>query len=133
MKRETLKEAILLEEPIDELPSVKLDAPITIEEPQVDETIKENAMASIISNEISSTYMSIDSIKSAIATISSEMPEREDIIAILNQIIDDKTISIGMLQKAVDLIDGKSENLIDNGNEAAEIISHEGEPKEGEE
>ena len=122
MKRETLKEAILLEEPIDELPSVKLDAPITIEEPQVDETIKENAMASIISNEISSTYMSIDSIKSAIATISSEMPER-----------DDKTISIGMLQKAVDLIDGKSENLIDNGNEAAEIISHEGEPKEGEE
>ena len=129
MKRETLKEAILLDEPIDELPPVAIST-TEIEEPKVDDSIKENAMSSIIANEISSTYNSIDSIKSIIATISSEMPEREDIVAILNQIIDDKTIHVGMLQKAIDLIDGKTNELIDNGIEAAEVASLVGEEGE---
>lgn len=125
MKRELIKEAILLDEPIDELPPVAI-SPTEIEEPKVDDSIKENAMSSIIANEISSTYNSIDSIKSIIATISSEMPEREDVIAIMNQLVDDKTIHVGMLQKAIDLIDGKTNELIDNGIEAAEVASHVG-------
>jgi len=123
MKREVIKEAILLDEPIDELPPVVMSTP-EIEEPTIDDSIKENAMSSVIANEIANTYASIDSIKSIIATLSSEMPEREDIIAIMNQLIDDKTIHVGMLQKAMDLIDGKSNELIDGGIEAAEIASH---------
>lgn len=123
MKREIIKEAILLDEPIDELPPVEI-SPTNIEEPKEDNEIKNNAMSSIIANEISNTYTSIDSIKSIIATISSEMPEREDVVAILNQLVDDNTIHIGMLQKAMDLIDGKSSDLIDAGVESAEIASH---------
>lgn len=123
MKREIIKEAILLDEPIDELPPVEI-SPTNIDEPKVDNEIKNNAMSSIIANEISNTYTSIDSIKSIIATISSEMPGREDVVAILNQLVDDNTIHIGMLQKAMDLIDGKSNDLIDAGVESAEITSH---------
>ena len=123
MKREIIKEAILLDEPIEELPPVDV-TPIEIEEPKVDDEIKTNTMSSIIANEITHTYDSIDSIKSIIATISSEMPDREDVIAIMNQLVDDSTIHIGMLQKAMDLIDGKSSELIDTGIESAEIVSH---------
>ena len=123
MKIKLIEDAILLDEPIDELPPVEV-SPTEIEEPKVDTEIKNNAMSSIIANEISNTYTSIDSIKSIIATISSEMPEREDVISIMNQLVDDNTIHIGMLQKAMDLIDGKSSELIDTGAEAAEIASH---------
>lgn len=123
MKIKLVEEAISLDEPIEELPPVEVQD-IEISEPKVDDSIKENAMSSIIANEISNTYLSIDAIKSIIATMSSEMPEKEDVIAILNQLIDDKTLSVGMLQKAMDLIDGKTNDLIDSGVEVANDIAH---------
>lgn len=128
MKIKLVEEAIALDEPVEELPPVEVQD-IEISEPEVDDSIKENAMSSIIANEISNTYASIDAIKSIIATMSSEMPEKEDVIAILNQLIDDKTLSVGMLQKAMDLIDGKTSDLIDSGVEVADDIAH----NEGEE
>ena len=130
MKRKLVEDAILLDEPLDELP----DAPIgdvAIEEPKVDQEIVDNAMASLLSNEVASTYSRIDSLKSIVATISTEMPERDDITSILNQIIDECTMHIGMLQNAADRIDGKTDALIDAGDESADAIAEEGSDNEG--
>lgn len=132
MKRTLIEEAILLDEPIDELPPVEVEVPeIGLDEPEVAPEIQENAISSIIANEISSTYGRIDSLKSVIATISSEMPGKDDVVAIINQLIDEDTVQIGMLQKAMDLIDGKSGELIDAGEKGAEEIADAGseEPK----
>ena len=131
MKRKLVEDAILLDEPFDELP----DAPmgdVAIEEPKVDQEIVDNAMASLLSNEVASTYSRIDSLKSIVATISTEMPERDDITSILNQIIDECTMHIGMLQNAADRIDGKTDALIDAGDENADAIAEEGSDNEGE-
>lgn len=121
-KIDILTEAIELEEPIGELPHAEVEIPTIketpIEEPSIE--IKENAIAGMLGSEVSNAYNSIDSLRSVIATIAAEVPNREDILTILNGIIDNTTLQIGMLQKAIDLIDGKSNDLLSNGNDVAE-------------
>lgn len=123
MKRKLIEEAILLDEPIDELPVAEVPE-IGIEEPEVEPEIQSNAISSIIANEVSSSYSRIDSLKGIVATISSEMPDKGEVIAILNSLIDEDTVQIGMLQKAMDLIDGKSSELIGSGEDTAEDIAN---------
>lgn len=128
MKREILKETIELEEPMDidviEIDDIVPQDDIVIED-EIPQEIKDNAVTSLLMDEIANLYASIDSLGSLIATFSSDNP-REDIISIINQIIDDRTIQVGMLQKAIDLINGKSVELVDAGIEAAELISQQG-------
>lgn len=125
MKKEYLKEAIELEEPIEvTLPPVEIvddQVDNSTEEVQSieDNVIKENAITGMLSKEITDTYQRIEALKSAITTMKIEMPQREDIVTILNELIDNNTFQIGMLQKTIDLIDGKSEELILNGSEEA--------------
>ena len=121
-KIDILTEAIELEEPVEELPPIEAETPIIKETPAEEPSIeiKENAIAGMIGSEVSNAYNSIDSLRSVIATIAAEVPNREDILTILNDVIDSTTIQIGMLQKAIDLIDGKSNDLLDDGNDAAD-------------
>ena len=127
-----LQEKILLEEPVDsvemkvdELPPVELDKPIEVEETQVSDEVKSNGFIDMLSYEVSEVYNSISSLKSVLTTLDSELPNRDDIKDILNTIIDERTIHIGMLQKAIDLLSDDHKELLDAGEEKAEAIASE--------
>ena len=66
----------------------------------------------------------ISEIKSVIATMESsyEDANKENIQNILNSIVDDITINIGMLHKVITLVDNNSSNLLQSGQEKAEDI-----------
>ena len=127
-----LQEKILLEEPVDsvemkvdELPPVELDKPIEVEETQVSDEVKSNGFIDMLSYEVSEVYNSISSLKSVLTTLDSELSNRDDIKDILNTIIDERTIHIGMLQKAIDLLSDDHKELLDAGEEKAEAIASE--------
>lgn len=122
MRRESLKEAIELEEPIGDLPNA-IAPDLGIEEPEVDLGLRDNAIVGVLTSLVTDAYANIDSIKSAIATISTELPERGDITAILSSVADERTTHVGMLQRAIDLIDGKSQGLVDSGKELADNVA----------
>jgi hypothetical protein len=122
MRRELLKEAIELEEPVGELPDA-VAPDLSLEEPEVDPEVRDNAIVGILTSLVTDAYANIDSIKSAIATISTELPERDDITSILGNVADERTTHVGMLQKAIDLIDGKSQGLVDSGKEIADNVA----------
>lgn len=127
-----LQEKILLEEPedkvemsVDELPPVELDEPITIEEPEVSDEIKTNGFVDMLSYEIGEVYNSISSLKSILTTLGTELSDKQDVRDILNAIIDERTIHVGMLQKAIDLLNDEHKELVDAGEEKAETIASE--------
>lgn len=122
MRRQALKEAIELEEPVGELPDA-VATDLVLEEPKVDPEVRDNAIVGILTSLVTDAYANIDSIKSAIATISTELPERDDITSILSNVADERTTHVGMLQKAIDLIDGKSQGLVDSGKEIADNVA----------
>ena len=126
-----LQEKILLEEPVDsvqmsvdELPPVELDKPIEVDELQVSEEEKSASFIDVLSSEISETYNDISNLKSILTTMNVEL-NRDDIKDILNSIIDERTMHIGMLQKAIDMLNDEHKELLDAGEEKAKQIASE--------
>jgi len=127
-----LQVKILLEEPVDsvqmnvdELPPVELDKPIEIEAPQVSEEEKSASFIDVLSSEIGEIYNDISTLKSILTTLSVEMPGRDDIKDILNSVIDERTMHVGMLQKAIEMLNEGHKELVDAGEEKAEQIISE--------
>ena len=129
-----LKEKLTLNEDdaIEELPDAAIEEPIVVSTEVEDEIVEptqevvNNAHARIINDAIQSKWYSIDNLKSIITTIESEeygdLPAKEEVIAIVNEVIDQETMSIGMLTKASELIDDKNNELMKQGEEKAEEI-----------
>lgn len=108
-----------------DLPDVMLDAPLEPVEdvPVPNEVILSNAVTSMLNEIIQAKFAAIDNCKSIIATLDYEKPaNNEEIIAIINSIIDEDTIIIGMLNKAVELADENVKDLISQGEDKAETI-----------
>ena len=131
-----LQEKIILEEPedievdkvemnVDELPPVELDKPITIEEPVISEEDKKNGFINMLSGELSETYSNLASLKSIVVTLDSDLPEQKDVKDIIEEVINERTIHIGMLQKAIDLLSEDHKELVSAGEEKAEEIASE--------
>lgn len=117
IKQEELKE--------EDLPDVELEEPITIsdtkfelEEPS--EEVVDNAYLGLLNSLISKEWDMINEYKSIIATL--ELDKQEELIAILNSVVDEKTIQLGMLNKAVELLDDDSVELMQQGEDKAEEI-----------
>lgn len=132
-----LTEKIILEEPedvevaVDELPPAEPSEPIEISvDPVPEEELKVNAISGIITNEIAKVYSDIDSLKSILSTVALEMPDRQDVLDILNELINERTIHIGMFQQLLDLVDGEHKDLVDAGAETAKAIAGEPEANE---
>lgn len=140
--KDILKEKIALEEPVDVLteadekkaseeeekvlPDAVPEEPIVVPtEPEIPQEIENNAISGLLGTEIANVYTNIDALKSIIATIALESPERQDIIDILNTIIDERTMQIGMLQQAMGLVDNKHTELIDAGEEKGTALAGE--------
>ena len=140
------------------LPDAKLDEPIVVsteidpEAEQEDETadaakdeeadddMKNSAICYTINSFLNEKFNEIDSIKSLIATIGYEFPEggKDDIVGILNSVLDDCNIHIGVYQKALAELDPESQIAIEKGKDKAEDIiadahgeSDESDGKEG--
>lgn len=127
-----LQEKIILEEPqdkvemnVDELPPVELEEPITVDMPEISEEEKNNGFINILSSEVSDVYNNLASLKSILVTLDSDLPNRDDIKDIIEEIINERTVHVGMLQKAIDLLSEDHKELVDVGEEKAEQIASE--------
>lgn len=141
-----------------ELPDAELDEPIVVsteidkesepkdetddgtKDDEADEDLKNGAICSTINSFLNEKFNEIDGIKSLIATIGYEFPEggKDDIVGILNSVLDDCNIHIGVYQKALAELDPESQIAIEKGKDKAEDIiddahgeSDESDGKEG--
>jgi len=114
-----LKEKLILNEDDEEIiPEVE----VVEEEPKQEEI--DTGMYNIISQEIRDTLQDIENLKSIIATLKATDNSKEDVVASLESIIDERTIHVGMLQTILDSFSEGTQELIDQGVESLE------EPKE---
>lgn len=93
-----------------------------VEEPK--EEISEAIFSDMINSAIQKQWEVIGNLNSIIATFDYEYKaeNKEDVLSILNQLVDDNTISVGMLYKASELISTRMTSLVDAGQEKAEDI-----------
>lgn len=75
----------------------------------------DNGMYTIISQELRDTLQDVENLKSIITTLKSMDGSKEEVIANLESIIDDRTIHIGMLQTMLNAFDKDTQELIDQG------------------
>lgn len=94
------------------------------EETDVNSEVESIAYSGMINQLIQNKWNMISEVKSIIATMESsyEDANKENIQNILNNIVDDITINIGMLHKVITLFDNNSSNLLQSGQEKAENI-----------
>ena len=85
----------------------------------------DNGMYTIISQELRDTLQDVENLKSIITTLKSMDGSKEEVIANLESIIDDRTIHIGMLQTMLNAFDNDTQELIDQGKLTLEEPSEE--------
>ena len=111
----------------EELPPAEPTEPIKVDvtpEAPVDPEIKTNAIYGIVSNALQSKFNEIDSLKSLLVTLQAEGTD-DDVLKIVNAIIDEDSIHLGMFQKALEIINPKESTIMDAGVEKAEDIISE--------
>lgn len=125
--KKVLNEKILLEEPEETLPDAIPSEPITVsvEDEANKQQMTNDMLVNTLTYELNSVYDNVTALKGILTTIGMDAPERTDIMDIINSIIDERTIHIGMLQKAIDLIDVNHETLVKTGEEKASDIASE--------
>jgi hypothetical protein len=129
-----LQEKILLEEPEDSLPPVSPDKPIVVStaNPSVELTptptqnipadVSTGAYTGALNDEIQSCYDDIERLKGLVATFTLDRPD-DAVVSILNSILDERNMHIGMLQKAKDTIDPTPSKLVAAGEDKAKDIA----------
>lgn len=90
-----------------------------------DDVIK-NAYSDSVNNLIQTTWDLISNINAVSTTFDFDYNQdnKEEILSILNAMVDDITINIGMLHKVSELIDLKTIELLDTGKDKAEEIAN---------
>ena len=86
------------------------------------DNLEKGAYVSTLNDVIETGWTYIEALKSAVATIGGENNTLPDVIAIVQDVIDDTIISIGMISKASELIDSETSDLMAQGEEKAEQI-----------
>ena len=94
------------------------------QEPVVDDKIATVACEEAVNSLTHQAWDFISSVNSVIATLDINYKEdvKKDVIELLNAIIDDSTINIGMLQKITNMMNIKKVDLLDAGEDKAEKI-----------
>ena len=135
-----LDEPIVVSTDIDQESDTKDEKDDGAKDEEADEDLKNGAICSTINSFLNEKFNEIDGIKSLIATIGYEFPEggKDDIVGILNSVLDDCNIHIGVYQKALAELDPESQIAIEKGKDKAEDIiadahgeSDESDGKEG--
>ena len=119
-----LDEPIVVSTDIDQESDTKDETDDGAKDEEADEDLKNGAICSTINSFLNEKFNEIDGIKSLIATIGYEFPEggKDDIVGILNSVLDDCNIHIGVYQKALAELDPESQIAIEKGKDKAEDI-----------
>lgn len=119
-----LDEPIVVSTDIDQESDTKDEKDDGAKDEEADEDLKNGAICSTINSFLNEKFNEIDGIKSLIATIGYEFPEggKDDIVGILNSVLDDCNIHIGVYQKALSELDPESQIAIEKGKDKAEDI-----------
>ena len=104
-----------------EVPAEPIEVPA---ESDVEAARKDVAMGDQVNSLVNSVWDLISNINGTISMfeLDSDKPEKASIIEILNNVVTDLTIDIGMLNKARELVDSEKAELIDKGEQKAEQI-----------
>lgn len=115
---EVTKEESDAEEPAEEKP---------IEEAPVSEDTIQRALCDSTNYLVNEIWNLISSINGTITVFEEQFdkPEKENVIDILNNIVTDLTVDVGMVNKVIEYIDAEKVALIDKGEEKAEKIANE--------
>lgn len=108
------------EEAPEALPAVEIVDTIPVEQNEPTEEEKEFGKMASINSLIKGFLDKVEEIKSVIITLQNEGAS-EDVIDLLNMISDDTMISVGVLQRALDLSTNAGE-LLDRGQEIADNV-----------
>lgn len=95
------------------------------EESVIDEETKNASLVALLNDTINKEWDELNVLNSTLATMKYEAPEKEDVISILDNIITEKNIHIGMLTKALSLLNPETQELMDAGVEKAEEVISE--------
>lgn len=133
-----LKERLLLEETEPDIEIIPAEAPeadaAEPEAPTDPETDPDrvNALSGAINSQIASVYGDIDGLNGLIAMLRDEpsVPSRDEVIGLLDSIVDDRSVHVGMLQEISGLLSGRG-GLVDAGSgiAAGEIAQSEPAPE----
>jgi Glu-tRNA(Gln) amidotransferase subunit E-like FAD-binding protein len=113
---------------------VVVDTPevLPVEEPVVEPEVKEevvvNAYTDMLQDLLRKQWDVINSADGIMATIEAESADinKEDVKSILQKLVEDTTVSIGMVTKALGVVDPSQEELMDQGvAKAEEVINQE--------
>ncbi len=105
------------------LPAAVPEEPIVVSTDASDEINKEevnNATYIMINELVQKEWEDINNVKSIIATLSAEENANLDVITILESAVDEKTVTVGMLTKASEIVNSKQSDLMQQGIEKAE-------------
>lgn len=112
------------EEPKAKVEPIPVEVPSDGEVEEIDEKIAANACEEAVNSLTQQAWDFISNINSVIATLELNYKEeaKKDVIEILNALITDSTINIGMLQKATNLMNIEKIDLLDAGEDKAEKV-----------
>lgn len=116
----------------EELPTALPEEPISIsteeialEEPTSEAPIN-NGCYIMLSDLLNSELEGLSKIKSILSTLESENPSnKEDLVKLMNSVSDEKSIAVGIINKAISLIDENHFEKVSEGEaKAEEVISN---------
>lgn len=111
---------------LDEIDTMQISDPEQQKtEQEVPENIINNACQDIINNLIQSAWNFVSEVNSTIATIDYDFKDektKKEIIELLNTVVDDATVNIGILHKVFELLNSEKADLLNSGQEKAEEI-----------
>lgn len=92
-----------------------------------------NALSGAVNSQIASVYADIDGLNGLIAMLRDErdIPSRDEVIGLLDSIVDDRSVHIGMLQAISGMLSGRG-GLVDAGSGIAADEIAQSEPAEAE-
>ena len=98
---------LFLDEPVEELPDAIPEEPIVVSTEDTAEVVDgaNHGMYLALSQELRDTLQDIENLKSLSVTLVQEVPEDEESVKVLNEIIDERTIHVGLIQSLMDNFD----------------------------
>lgn len=93
------------------------------EKSMVDPQVITRAIVDLVNGTVTNIWDLVAQINGLIATIEpEEISNKEKVLEILNTLVDDLTVDIGMINKVRDIVDEEKTELIDKGEEKAEQL-----------
>lgn len=123
----SLEKSVLKEDEEEKLHDVTPDEPIVVStkvEDKKQETLENNGIAGLINSLILDEFNAVEMYNSAISTLTTmESKNKDKVIAIINDILDEENVHIGQLQEVLKLVQPSAEKIEDGKEEAQDTLA----------